>query len=96
MPEPAVAPQAPMRPQPPARPAAPTPTQPGQSAVERRAELIRQYEAMRKQAMEEAQKRWEQYYGGRPPMPMGAPRMPAYPGYAPGRMPMPPAAEGTQ
>jgi hypothetical protein len=46
--------------------------------------------------MEEAQKRWEQYYGTRPPMPMGGPRMPMYPGYAPGRMPAAPAAEGAQ
>jgi hypothetical protein len=96
-PQPATAPRAPMRPQPPAMPAAPTPPQRGQSVAERRAELIEQYEAMRKQAMEEAQKRWEQYYGTRPPMPMGGPRMPMYPpGYAPGRMPTAPAAEGAQ
>jgi hypothetical protein len=99
-PQPATAPRAPMRPQAPAMPTAPTPPQRGQSVAERRAELIEQYEAMRKQAMEEAQKRWEQYYGTRPPMPMGGgPRMPMYPGYGPGRMPAPPsapAAEGGQ
>jgi hypothetical protein len=51
---------------------------------------------MRKQAMEEAQKRWQQYYNNRPPVPMGAPRMPMYPGYAPGQMPAPAApAPGT-
>jgi hypothetical protein len=93
---------APRLPQPPAMPRAAPASQPGVqqgagAAPVPREELMKQYEAMRKQAMEDAQKRWQQYYGNRPPMPMGAPPVPMYPGYAPGRMPAPapaPAAPG--
>jgi hypothetical protein len=85
------------RPEPPARPVAPqSPAEAAQAAQARRTDVVQQYEAMRKQAMEEAQKRWQQYYNNRPPVPMGAPRMPMYPGYAPGQVPAPAApAPGT-
>jgi hypothetical protein len=64
------------------------------SSQAQRADLMEQYEAMRKQAMEEAQKRWEQFYGNRAPsMPMGAPPMPMYPGYPPRPAPAAPAPE---
>jgi hypothetical protein len=60
----------------------------------RRAELMQEYEAMRRQAMEEARRRWEQYYGGRAPaMPMGVPPMPMYPGYPSRRAPVGEATE---
>jgi hypothetical protein len=85
-----VAPPAMSRAEPPMRRAAPqSPADAAQAMQARRAELMAQYEAMRKQAMEEAQKRWQQYYNNRPPMPMGPPRPPMYPGYAPGRAPAP-------
>jgi hypothetical protein len=53
---------------------------------------MQQYEAMRRQAMEDAQKRWQQYYGNRPPtMPQGMAPMPMYPGYGYGPRPAAPA-----
>lgn len=43
---------------------------------------MQQYEQMRRQAMEEAQRRQQQFYNNaQPMMPMGRPPMPMYPGY---------------
>jgi hypothetical protein len=78
----------------PSRPAAPQAAPSMPDAQTQRSELIKQYEAMRKQAMEEAQKRWQQYYGNRAPaMPQGMPPMPMYPAYPPRPATAAPAAE---
>jgi hypothetical protein len=84
-------------PAPAAQPAAPSASQAqGEEPVDPRVEMMRQYEEMRRQAMEEAQRRWQQMYGNRQPaMPMGMP-MPMYPGYPPQRAPVQGTAPAAQ